>query len=58
MPIIWRNGAESSTTGIETVGAAASEGSGVWYGLNGQQYGGKPSAKGIYVNNGKKVIVK
>ncbi len=58
MPIIWRSGAESHITGIETVGQAAAEAGTAWYGLNGQQYAGKPTAKGIYVHNGKKVIVK
>lgn len=58
MPIIWRSGAESHITGIETIGQAAAEAGTAWYGLNGQQYAGKPAAKGIYVHNGKKVIVK
>ena len=58
LPIIWRSGADTNVTGIETLDTAAAEESGAWYGLNGQRYAGKPSAKGIYVNNGKKVIVK
>ena len=29
-----------------------------WYSLDGRRIEGKPSAKGIYVNNGKKVIIK
>lgn len=29
-----------------------------WYDLNGRKLGAKPATKGIYINNGKKVIVK
>lgn len=29
-----------------------------WYDLNGRKLGAKPTAKGIYINNGKKVVVK
>jgi len=29
-----------------------------WYDLNGRRLSGKPSQKGIYINNGKKVIIK
>ena len=29
-----------------------------WYDLNGRKLSGKPTQKGIYINNGKKVVVK
>ena len=29
-----------------------------WYDLNGRQLPGKPSQKGIYINNGRKVVIK
>ena len=29
-----------------------------WYGINGQKLSGKPTAKGIYIRNGKKIILK
>jgi len=29
-----------------------------WYDLQGRKLSGKPSKKGLYINNGKKVIVK
>jgi hypothetical protein len=29
-----------------------------WYDLNGRQLSGKPAAKGIYINKGKKVVIK
>ena len=31
---------------------------GAWYSLDGRRTEGKPTAKGVYVNNGKKVIIK
>ncbi len=31
---------------------------GDWYNLKGQKLAGKPSAKGVYINHGKKVVVK
>jgi hypothetical protein len=29
-----------------------------WYSLDGRKLSGKPSVKGVYVNNGRKVIIK
>jgi hypothetical protein len=34
------------------------EGSDAWYSLDGKKLSGKPSQKGIYVNNGRKVVIK
>ena len=31
---------------------------GTWYSLDGRRIAGKPTVKGVYVNNGKKVIIK
>ena len=31
---------------------------GVWYTLDGRRQSGKPTARGIYVNNGRKVVIK
>ena len=31
---------------------------GEWYDLSGRQLSGKPSAKGMYINNGKKYLIK
>ena len=30
----------------------------VWYTLDGRRINGKPSEKGIYINNGKKIAIK
>lgn len=34
------------------------EAAGAWYDLNGRKLSGKPTARGIYINNGKKVVIK
>ena len=34
------------------------EDNGAWYDLNGRKLAGKPAQKGIYINNGKKTIIK
>jgi hypothetical protein len=31
---------------------------GQWYDLNGRKLDGKPTKKGVYIQNGKKVVVK
>ena len=43
-------------TAISTVGVDAK--SNAWYNLQGQKLNGKPSAAGIYINGGKKVVIK
>ena len=47
---------EDATTGISEVRSAPS--SGAWFSLDGRQLSGRPTARGIYVNNGKKVMIK
>ena len=47
------------TTGIENLNPAhASESEGSWFTLDGRRINGKPSQRGIYINNGKKVVIK
>ena len=31
---------------------------GAWYSLDGRKYSAKPTAKGLYINKGKKVVIK
>ena len=45
-----------TTTGIQTTEASASEGAA--YDLSGRQLNNEPNTHGIYINNGKKVMVK
>ena len=55
------NFGDDEATGIIEV-KGANEVSGVndnsWYSLDGRRLAGKPSARGIYVNNGRKIIIK
>ncbi|MBR5638959.1 MAG: hypothetical protein IKW83_04260 [Muribaculaceae bacterium] len=47
---------KAEETGISniTVDSQSNE----WYNLNGQKFNGKPVVPGIYINNGKKVVIK
>lgn len=47
----------TNSTGIDEMQAKDTE-SGNWYDLNGRQFSGKPTAKGIYIYKGKKQIIK
>ena len=50
----------SSTTavkGIEDIRSNDAEPSGEWYDLNGRKFGKRPTAKGVYIYKGKKVVV-
>lgn len=46
------------TTGIIDVRLSNNQFSEVWYALDGQKYNKKPTRKGIYLQNGKKVVIK
>ena len=53
--------ASGETTAIGTLDTTTGEvsfDSEAWYSLDGVRLSGKPSSKGIYINNGKKVIIK
>lgn len=45
-------------TGIQNIRTIDKDGTERWFDLNGRLINGKPSQKGIYVNNGRKVIIK
>ena len=48
---------DPNTTGIaETVNAESDKGT--WHDLNGRRLSGKPTVKGVYIVNGRKVVVK
>ena len=49
---------ESDTTGITTTDATDSTDSAAWYTLDGRRLSQKPAKSGIYVNNGRKVVIK
>lgn len=59
-PLITVQEADGSTTAITEVSAGqfqAVKADG-WYTLNGVKLQGAPTEKGIYINNGKKIVVK
>lgn len=49
----------NTTTGIESVADnAANDADGAWYTLQGMRLSERPAAKGIYIHNGRKVLVR
>ena len=54
-------GASGQTTGIGTIDTKTGEmtfDSEAWYTLDGVRLSGKPTKKGLYINNGKKIVIK
>jgi len=52
-------GGDDNATGILTTNFTNSTNSdNAWYSLDGRKLNGKPTAKGIYINNGRKVAIK
>ncbi len=49
---------EDETMGINSLTPTLSEGEGVWYTIDGRKISGKPAQKGMYINQGKKVIIR
>ena len=48
---------EDGTTGIRLMEDAQADGEG-WYDLSGRRLSGKPASRGVYIQNGKKVVIK
>ena len=47
------------TTGVSTLDTRTGEiTDGAWYSLDGRKLNGNPTKKGLYINNGKKVVIK
>ena len=44
------------TTGIEVVNAVRNVKNNGWYTLDGRKLNGEPTAKGLYIHNGKKIV--
>lgn len=55
--IVWVS-ASGSTTGIHTADAVKTQHNDAWYSLDGRRLSGEPSVKGVYINNGRKVVIK
>ena len=50
---------DGEATGIETPSLTPSlEGAGSWYSLDGRKLDGKPTKKGLYINNGRTIVIK
>ena len=49
---------DNTATGVYSVGVQPSEDEHLWYNVNGQRLSGKPTMKGLFINNGKKITVK
>ena len=48
-----------STTGINTIdNGELTDDNAAWYTLNGVRLNGKPAQKGVYIHNGKKIVIK
>ena len=45
-------------TGVESLTPALSEGEGAWFDMSGRRLGSKPAKAGLYIYNGKKVMIK
>ena len=54
---VMKQAKDAVVTGINTV-KAASRMAEKYYDLNGRRFNGKPSAKGVYINNGNKIVMK
>lgn len=55
--IVWVP-ALGSTTGIHAADAVTTQHNDAWYSLDGRRLSGEPSVKGVYINNGRKVVIK
>ena len=58
IPLTSIGGGDDDTTGIMEVIQPAVNGTEAWYSLDGRRLNAKPTKKGVYIQNGKKVVVK
>ena len=56
--LVSRNGETTAIGTLDTTTGEVSFDSEAWYTLDGVRLSGKPSTKGIYINNGKKIVIK
>ena len=54
---VMKQAKDAVDTGINTVNAASRMAE-KYYDLNGRRFNSKPSAKGVYINNGNKIVMK
>ena len=56
--LVSRSGETTAIGSLDTKTGELSFDNEVWFTLNGVRLNGKPSKKGIYINNSKKIIIK
>ena len=56
--LVSRNGETTAIGTLDTKTGELSFDSEAWYTLDGVRLSGKPSTKGIYINNGRKIVIK
>lgn len=56
--IVALTDSDPKPTGIENVRSQMSDVKGAFFDLNGRRMNGEPTQKGVYIQNGKKIIVK
>ena len=49
---------DDEATGIISVPADPSASTDAWYSLDGVRLNGKPTQRGVYINNGRKIVIK
>ena len=49
---------DDNTTGIISISTEDSSSANGWYTIDGRRLSGKPTASGVYVNSGRKVLIK
>ena len=58
IPLTSIGGGDDDTTGIMEVIQTTDNGAGDWYSLDGRKLSSKPMKKGVYIQNGKKIVIK
>ena len=58
IPLTSIGGGADDTTGIMEMIQSADNGAGDWYSLDGRKLDAKPTRKGVYIQNGKKIVIK
>jgi hypothetical protein len=58
IPLTSIGGGGDDTTGIMEMIQPADNGTGDWYSLDGRKLSAKPTQKGVYIQNGKKIVIK
>ena len=58
IPLTTLGGGTDGTTGIMEILQPVGNDAGAWYSLDGRKLDAKPTKKGVYIQNGKKIVIK